>query len=51
MHGVKNSLNVATAATVCIWEALRQWEASPAGLQRSAEWASEPNPSGLKFPV
>ncbi|KAL1523650.1 hypothetical protein AB1Y20_018585 [Prymnesium parvum] len=25
MHGVKNSLNVATAASILIWEALRQW--------------------------
>ena len=23
--GVKNSLNVATACTVLLWEALRQW--------------------------
>ena len=26
MFGLKNSLNVATAGTVMIWEALRQWE-------------------------
>ena len=25
-HGVKNSLNVATACSVFLWEALRQWE-------------------------
>ena len=25
MHGLKNSLNVATASTVLMWEALRQW--------------------------
>eukprot|EP00980_Cylindrotheca_fusiformis_P002036 scaffold449_cov138-Cylindrotheca_fusiformis.AAC.12 len=25
-HGVKNSLNVATCASIIIWEALRQWE-------------------------
>ena len=25
-HGIKNSLNVATCASVIIWEALRQWE-------------------------
>ncbi len=27
-HGIKNSLNVATCASVVTWEALRQWEAS-----------------------
>jgi tRNA G18 (ribose-2'-O)-methylase SpoU len=25
-HGIKNSLNVATCASIIIWEALRQWE-------------------------
>ena len=25
-HGVKNSLNVATCASIVVWEALRQWE-------------------------
>ena len=25
-HGVKNSLNVATCASVVVWEALRQWD-------------------------
>lgn len=28
MYGVKNSLNVATAGTIVMWEALRQWEAA-----------------------
>jgi len=27
--GVKNSLNVATAASVLVWEALRQWDCRP----------------------
>lgn len=27
-HGIKNSLNVATCASVVTWEALRQWEAA-----------------------
>ena len=27
-YGVKNSLNVATACSVFLWEALRQWDAS-----------------------
>ena len=26
MFGMKNSLNVATAGTIVMWEALRQWE-------------------------
>ncbi len=26
MHGVKNSLNVATAASILMWEALRRWD-------------------------
>mmetsp|Transcript_18505 Transcript_18505/g.55813 ORF Transcript_18505/g.55813 Transcript_18505/m.55813 type:complete len:194 (-) Transcript_18505:414-995(-) len=30
-HGVKNSLNVATCASVLIWEALRQWDDTEAG--------------------
>ena len=25
-HGIKNSLNVATCASIVTWEALRQWE-------------------------
>ena len=25
-HGIKNSLNVATCASIIIWESLRQWE-------------------------
>lgn len=25
MYGVKNSLNVATAASILVWEVLRQW--------------------------
>ena len=29
--GVKNSLNVATAGSVVIWEALRQWDAQDGG--------------------
>jgi len=29
MFGVKNSINVATAGSVVIWEALRQWDAEP----------------------
>uniref|UniRef100_A0A7S4MU98 tRNA/rRNA methyltransferase SpoU type domain-containing protein n=1 Tax=Odontella aurita TaxID=265563 RepID=A0A7S4MU98_9STRA len=28
-YGLKNSLNVATCASVLIWEALRQWEVEP----------------------
>jgi len=28
VHGVKNSLNIATCASVLMWEALRQWTAS-----------------------
>tara|TARA_B100000795_G_scaffold264786_1_gene245706 strand:+ start:958 stop:1203 length:246 start_codon:yes stop_codon:yes gene_type:complete len=31
MRGVKNSLNVATACTVLLWEALRQWELGGGG--------------------
>ena len=31
MRGVKNSLNVATACTVFLWEALRQWELGGGG--------------------
>lgn len=30
-HGVKNSLNVATCASVLIWEALRQWDVGEEG--------------------
>lgn len=40
VYGVKNSLNVATAATVVMWEALRQWELQPDGLRRSREWSA-----------
>jgi len=27
-HGVKNSLNVATCASIIVWEVLRQWDAA-----------------------
>ena len=32
MYGVKNSLNVATAASVLMWEALRQWRRASEAL-------------------
>lgn len=49
MFGVKNSINVATAGAIVLWEALRQWEVSAeaegAGLgQMRSQRAERPRP-------
>ena len=39
--GVKNSLNVATAGTVMMWEAIRQWHSHDENLVRDADFRSQ----------
>ena len=54
MLGVKNSLNVATACSVLLWEALRQWGGAPpsafSGAGRAEAREPVPRPSGERPP-